>query len=96
MSETENHGFPRGICVAARFLQEVVCELVLRDLESLLERYLRKMRKSFARMHWDLDVSGNQNSQLLPALSGGAALPLRIVRLLIDLSRLSYAGHVTR
>lgn len=27
--------------------------MVLRDLEGLVDRYLRKMRKSFARMYWD-------------------------------------------
>jgi hypothetical protein len=37
------------------FMREVICELVLRDIEQLLERYMRKMRKSFSRMYWDED-----------------------------------------
>ncbi|CAM9941120.1 unnamed protein product [Scytosiphon promiscuus] len=37
------------------FMREVVCAMVLRDLEGLVDRYLRKMRKSFARMYWDED-----------------------------------------
>lgn len=39
----------------AAFMQECVCELVLRDLEQLMERYMRKLRKSFSRMYWDED-----------------------------------------
>ena len=35
------------------FLRDVVCELLLRDTEQLLERYMIKSRKSFARMYWD-------------------------------------------
>jgi hypothetical protein len=35
------------------FLRDVVCELLLRDTEQLLERYMTKTRKSFARMYWD-------------------------------------------
>lgn len=35
------------------FLRDVVCELLLRDTEQLLERYMVKTRKSFARMYWD-------------------------------------------
>jgi hypothetical protein len=34
-------------------MRDVVCEILLRDTEFLLERYLRKMRKSFSRMYWD-------------------------------------------
>lgn len=33
------------------FMQEVILEIVLRDLESLMDRYLHKMRKSFSRIH---------------------------------------------
>lgn len=40
---------------AARFLQEVVVELLLRDISTLLEIYLRKMRKSFTRMIFELE-----------------------------------------
>lgn len=39
----------------SRFIREVICEIVLRDLEHLTARYMRKMRKSFSRMHWDDD-----------------------------------------
>lgn len=35
------------------FIRDVVCEILLRDTEFLLERYMRKMRKSFSRMYWD-------------------------------------------
>ena len=35
------------------FLRDVVCELLLRDTEQLLERYMIKTRKSFARMYWE-------------------------------------------
>lgn len=37
----------------AIFMRDVVCEILLRDVESLLERYLSKTRKSFSRLHWD-------------------------------------------
>ena len=30
----------------------------MRDVHRLVERYLRKMRKSFARMYWDDDEEG--------------------------------------
>ena len=39
--------------------RDVVCEVVLRDLQNLVERYIKKMRKSFARMHWDEDAEGD-------------------------------------
>lgn len=35
------------------FLRDVVCEIMLRDIEYLLTRYLMKTRKSFTRMHWE-------------------------------------------
>lgn len=41
------------------FMKNVVCEILLRDVEALLERYLKKTRKGFSRMHWD-DDSNNQ------------------------------------
>jgi hypothetical protein len=41
----------------ARFLQDVVVELVLRDVESLLDSYLRRARKVFSRMVWELEDS---------------------------------------
>ncbi|CAM9481627.1 unnamed protein product [Phaeothamnion confervicola] len=43
------------LCHIAEFMREVICEIILRDLENLLERYLKKMRKSYARMVWDDD-----------------------------------------
>lgn len=42
------------------FLRDVLCELLLRDTEQLLERYLIKTRKSFARMYWE-DVVEEEN-----------------------------------
>ncbi|CAM9529665.1 unnamed protein product [Ascophyllum nodosum] len=41
--------------LVSSFMREVVCAMVLRDLEGLIDRYLNKMRKSFARMYWDED-----------------------------------------
>lgn len=38
------------------FFRDVVCEMLLRDIETLLTRYLSKMRKSFSRMYWDDDL----------------------------------------
>eukprot|EP00624_Nannochloropsis_granulata_P005686 evm.model.NODE_40448_length_11543_cov_19.550550.3 len=43
----------------ARFLQEVVIELLLRDVESLVDSYLRKARKVFTRMVWELEEQEN-------------------------------------
>mmetsp|Transcript_9172 Transcript_9172/g.13825 ORF Transcript_9172/g.13825 Transcript_9172/m.13825 type:complete len:428 (-) Transcript_9172:123-1406(-) len=40
------------------FFKEVICEILLRDNEYLLDRYMRKMRKSFSRMYWD-DEAGD-------------------------------------
>lgn len=37
------------------FIRDVVCEILLRDLSALMERYLNKTRKSFSRMFWDVD-----------------------------------------
>lgn len=45
----------------ARF--QVVCAIVLRDLEGLVDRYLRKMRKSFARMYWDEDYEDYEEEE---------------------------------
>jgi hypothetical protein len=39
----------------AAFFQETVCQLLLRDVDQLLLRYMRKMRKSFSRLDWDDD-----------------------------------------
>ena len=42
-----------SILVISNFMRDVVCELLLRETGQLVERYLRKMRKSFTKMHWD-------------------------------------------
>ena len=42
--------------VTSQFIRDVICELLLRDTEYLLDRYMRKMRKSFSRMYWDDEV----------------------------------------
>mmetsp|Transcript_24605 Transcript_24605/g.53212 ORF Transcript_24605/g.53212 Transcript_24605/m.53212 type:complete len:217 (+) Transcript_24605:427-1077(+) len=42
-------------CIAAT-LRDVVVEILLRDVEALLDRYLMDVRKSFSRMYWDEDV----------------------------------------
>ena len=34
-------------------MREVVCELLLRDLEALVTRHLEKMRKSMVRMAYE-------------------------------------------
>lgn len=40
--------------------------MVLRDLETLLDRYMRKMRKSLARMYWDEDYENYEEEDVLP------------------------------
>ena len=45
-----------SLCHIAVFMRDVVCNIVLRDMAMLLERFLHSMRKSFARMHWEADV----------------------------------------
>jgi hypothetical protein len=42
----------------SRFVREVLCEIILRDIEILSARYMRKMRKSFSKMHWDDEGEG--------------------------------------
>lgn len=42
-----------SLCHMAAFMRDVVCEVLLRDLEELLDRYMAKMRKSFAKMNFD-------------------------------------------
>lgn len=42
---------------------KVVCAMVLRDLEVLIDRYLEKIRKSFARMYWDEDYEDYQEEE---------------------------------
>lgn len=53
------------ICRTKTFFQ-VVCAMVLRDLETLLDRYMRKMRKSLARMYWDEDYENYEEEDVLP------------------------------
>ena len=48
-------------------LRDIVCEIIWRDVQRLLERYLRKMRKSFARMYWDDDIEDEDNPTSLPS-----------------------------
>lgn len=48
-----------GVSLCLKMLK-VVCAMVLRDLEVLVDRYLEKMRKSFARMYWDEDYEDYQ------------------------------------
>ena len=45
-------------------MQHVFCEIMLRDVEYLLCRYLKKMRKSISRLHWDVDNNDGSNSPL--------------------------------
>ena len=45
-----------ALCHIAVFMRDVVCNMALRDMGMLLERYLNKMRKSFARMQWEMDA----------------------------------------
>jgi DnaJ-domain-containing protein 1 len=52
-------------------LRDVVCELLLRDIEQLLDRYLRKMRKSFSRMHWDEDGGEIDPTEFIEEVSAG-------------------------
>jgi len=44
------------LCHIAVFMRDIVCNMVLRDMEVLLEHYLIKMRKSYARMIWEVDM----------------------------------------
>ena len=37
------------------FLRETVCELLLRDLDQLLDRYLRRMKDTFLALPWEED-----------------------------------------
>ena len=46
------------MCSIAMFIREVLCEMILRDVELLTLRYIKKMRKSFSRMYWDEDGGG--------------------------------------
>ena len=46
------------LAAIARFMKETILELLLSDLEILLDRYMKKMRKVFARMHWEDEMEG--------------------------------------
>jgi len=43
----------------ANFMTNVVLELFLRDIEMLIQRYMKKMRKSFAKMYWSEDMTSD-------------------------------------
>mmetsp|Transcript_53642 Transcript_53642/g.73288 ORF Transcript_53642/g.73288 Transcript_53642/m.73288 type:complete len:157 (+) Transcript_53642:902-1372(+) len=45
----------------SQLISTVICELVVHDVQNLVERYLRKTRKSFARMYWDEDWDEKDN-----------------------------------
>jgi hypothetical protein len=49
----------QSLIVISGVMRDVLCEIFLRDVEYLLDRYLMKTRKSFSRMYWDQD----QNSE---------------------------------
>lgn len=59
------------------FMEQTVAEIVIRDVEQLCQRYLRKMRKSFVRMYWDddiLDQDAHEQTNSTVAATGGAAV----------------------
>lgn len=37
------------------FIRDVVCEILMRDVGTLMERYVTKTRKAFSKMFWDVD-----------------------------------------
>ena len=42
-------------------IRDIAGEILLRDVEYLMEKYLQRTRKSFSRMFWDQDqASGEQ------------------------------------
>ena len=53
----------------SKIFRDVMCEMIWRDLQRLLERYLRKMRKSFARMYWDDDIEDDDATSLPSAMA---------------------------
>ena len=56
------------------FMREVVCELLLREVGQLVDRYLRKMRKSFTRMHWGDDDEDLDPTEFMSEAVAGLAL----------------------
>ena len=69
-----------GLDEVSRSFNNVVCEILLRDIQNLIERYLRKMRKSFARMYWDEADDDHNEEESIPPVpgnsSGGSWWPL--------------------
>ena len=60
-----------SVLVISNFMRDVVCELLLREVGQLVERYLRKMRKSFTKMHWDsVDDDINASQFVSDAIEG--------------------------
>lgn len=57
----------KSLLEVSNIFRDVVCEIIWRDVQRLLERYLRKMRKSFARMYWDDDIEDDDNSTSIPS-----------------------------
>lgn len=60
---SQKYFVPRMLCFVVCVCVQVVCAIVLRDLEGLVDRYLRKMRKSFARMYWDEDYEDYEDEE---------------------------------
>lgn len=42
-------------------LRDIVVEILFRDLEYLLDKYMTDMRKIFSRMYWDEDVDVHES-----------------------------------
>lgn len=63
-----------SVLVISNFMRDVVCELLLREIGQLVERYLRKMRKSFTQMHWDSVDDDIDASQFVSDAIEGLAL----------------------
>jgi hypothetical protein len=49
-------------CLSARFFDEVLCELVIRDIQALLETYLRRKTRNFGEFLVD-ELTSNPPSQ---------------------------------
>jgi len=47
------------------FIRETVCELLLRDLEQMLERYLKKMRDTFLALPWEEEQAADDNTTFI-------------------------------
>jgi primosomal protein N'' len=55
-------------------MHDVVCEILLREAENLLSRYLRKMRKNFTHMRWDEDQDELSASEFMTEAVSGLSL----------------------